>query len=232
MFPRWMAASFGNQHLLELTPGTRLGCWATTEPGHGSDQLDPSRQIFQPAGEYGRPDCVAALSADQVVINGRKADWISNGTIAEVCILYCAADTGRGPDPERGCVVIIPMDTPGVSRGAPLDKLGQRALNQGAVIFEDVVPRRSTSCASRNGNLTCGSLRHTPRRAAGQSAWPNWPARTSSTGRAARSRERTTHGRGSCAPWIRASNSAIRRSGTRCRWTSPSPRPRTGPPRC
>ncbi len=31
------------------------------------------------------------------------------------------------------------MDTPGVSRGAPLDKLGQRALNQGAVIFEDVV---------------------------------------------------------------------------------------------
>ena len=139
MFPRWMAASFGNQHLLELTPGTRLGCWATTEPGHGSDQLDPGRQIFQPAGEYGRPDCVAALSADQVVINGRKADWISNGTIAEVCILYCAADTGRGPDPERGCVVIVPMDTPGVSRGAPLDKLGQRALNQGAVIFEDVV---------------------------------------------------------------------------------------------
>ena len=97
MFPRWMAASFGNQHLLELTPGTRLGCWATTEPGHGSDQLDPGRQIFQPGGEYGRPDCVAALSADQVVINGRKADWISNGTIAEVCILYRAAAPAAGP---------------------------------------------------------------------------------------------------------------------------------------
>ena len=73
------------------------------------------------------------------MINGRKADWISNGTIAEVCILYCAADTGSGPDPQRGCVVIVPMDTPGVSRGTPLDKLGQRALNQGAVIFDNVV---------------------------------------------------------------------------------------------
>jgi inorganic pyrophosphatase len=82
---------------------------------------------------------VATLSEDRVVINGRKADWISNGTIAEVCILHCAADTGLGPDPERGCVVIVPMDAPGVSRGAPLDKLGQRALNQGAVIFDNVV---------------------------------------------------------------------------------------------
>src|SRR6266566_1536367 len=139
MFPRWMAAAFGNQHLLELTPGSKLGGWATTEPGHGSDQLDPGRQIFQPGGEYGQPDCVATLSQDRVVINGRKADWISNGTIAEVCILHCAADTGHGPDPERGCVVIVLMDAPGVSRGAPLDKLGQRALNQGAVIFDNVV---------------------------------------------------------------------------------------------
>src|SRR5256886_1141157 len=139
MFPRWMAAAFGNQHLLKLTPGSKLGCWATTGPGHGSDQLDPGRQIFHPGGEYGQPDCVATLSEDRVVINGRKADWISNGTIAEVCILHCAADTGHGPDPERGCVVIVPMDAPGVSRGAPLDKLGQRALNQGAVIFDNVV---------------------------------------------------------------------------------------------
>ena len=64
---------------------------------------------------------MATLSDDRVVINGRKADWISNGTIAEVCILYCAADTGRGPDPERGCVVIVPLDTPGVSQ--PIEKI-------------------------------------------------------------------------------------------------------------
>src|SRR6266700_2700009 len=139
MLPRLTAAKFGNQFLLDRTPESMIGCWGATEPEHGSDVLDANKQIFNPQGTYGRPDCVAKLYDDKVVINGRKSDWISNGTIAQVCILYCAADTGRGPDPERGCVVIVPMDTPGVSRGAPLDKLGQRALNQGAVIFDNVM---------------------------------------------------------------------------------------------
>src|SRR2546429_2680464 len=139
MLPRLTAAKFGNQFLLERTPESMIGCWGATEPEHGSDVLDFNKQIFNPQGTYGRPDCVAKLYDDKVVINGRKSDWISNGTIAQVCILYCAADTGDGPDPERGCVVIVPMDTPGVSRGTPLDKLGQRALNQGAVVFDNVV---------------------------------------------------------------------------------------------
>ena len=47
MFPRWMAASFGHQHLLELAPASKIRCWVTTEPGHGTDQLDPGRQIFR-----------------------------------------------------------------------------------------------------------------------------------------------------------------------------------------
>ena len=46
------------------------------------------------------------------------------------------------------------------------------------------------------------------------------------------SRGPTMPGRRSCGPSIRALNSPIRRCGTRCRWPSPSPRPRTGPPRC
>jgi acyl-CoA dehydrogenase len=32
----------------------------------------------------------------------------------------------------------VPLDTRGVSRGKPLNKIGQRALNQGAVIFDEV----------------------------------------------------------------------------------------------
>ena len=32
----------------------------------------------------------------------------------------------------------MPLDLDGVSRGAPLDKLGQRALNQGEIFFDDV----------------------------------------------------------------------------------------------
>src|SRR5436309_1403806 len=123
-------SAFRNQFLLERAPDSLIGCWGATEPEHGSEMLDFNKQIFNPQGIYGRPDCVAKLYDDKVVINGRKSDWISNGTIAQVCILYCAADTGNGPDPGQGCVVIVPLDAKGVSRGKPLDKMGQRALPQ------------------------------------------------------------------------------------------------------
>ncbi len=138
MLPRLTVAKFGNQFLLEHTPESLIGCWAATEPEHGTDVLDANRQIFDPRGVYGQPDCIATLHDDRVVINGRKADWISNGTIAGVCILQCAADTGGGPNLGQGCAVIVPLDAKGVRRGRPLDKIGQRALNQGAVIFDEV----------------------------------------------------------------------------------------------
>ena len=39
-------------------------------------------------------------------------------------------------------VAVVPLNLPGVSRGKPLDKLGQRALNQGEIFFENVrIPR-------------------------------------------------------------------------------------------
>ena len=36
-------------------------------------------------------------------------------------------------------LAIIPLDLPGITRGKPLDKMGQRPLNQGSIIFQDVV---------------------------------------------------------------------------------------------
>jgi alkylation response protein AidB-like acyl-CoA dehydrogenase len=138
LLPPYLAWMFGNEELVERFPDSMLGSWGITEPDHGSDSLDPNRQIFHAEGDYGRPNCVVRFHGDELVISGQKSAWVSNGTIAEVCILYAAADTGDGPDPERGCVVILPLDAPGVSRGKPLDKLGQRALNQGEIFFDDV----------------------------------------------------------------------------------------------
>ncbi|HTR17341.1 MAG TPA: acyl-CoA dehydrogenase family protein [Acetobacteraceae bacterium] len=138
MLASLMSAMLGSEFLRQLTPDAKLGCWGITEPDHGSDSLDANRMIFHPQGSYGRPNCVATLRGDEVIINGQKSAWVSNGTIAEVCILYCAADTGSGADTRRGCVVIVPMDAKGVSRGKPLDKLGQRALNQGEIYFDNV----------------------------------------------------------------------------------------------
>src|SRR6266853_1413476 len=130
--PYWPA----REKFVEL--GFGVDTLLSLEPDHGSDMLDASRMIFHAQGNYGRPNCIATLRGDEVTISGQKSAWVSNGVIADVCILYCAADTGSGPDPRRGCVVIVPMDAKGVSRGKPLDKIGQRALNQGEVFFDNV----------------------------------------------------------------------------------------------
>ncbi len=136
--PPLLALMFGKTYLLERYPADLIGCWAITEPDHGSDALDPSKQIFHAQGRYGRPNCVARIDGDKVIINGQKSAWVSNGPIADVCVLYAAADRGNGPDPEKGVVLIVPMNAPGISRGRSIDKLGQRALPQGELYFDNV----------------------------------------------------------------------------------------------
>ena len=136
--PPLLALMFGKQYLLQRYPADLIGCWAITEPDHGSDALDPSRQIFHPQGVYGRPNCIAKFDGDKVVINGQKSAWVSNGPIADVCVLYAAADRGNGPDPEKGVVLLVPMNARGVSRGRSIDKLGQRPLPQGELYFDNV----------------------------------------------------------------------------------------------
>lgn len=136
--PRYLSRLFGNDFLAELCADDKIGCWAITEPDHGSDTLDPERSAAHPLGTHGRPNCVATLTADKVVVNGQKSAWVSNGPIGQVCILYCAADSGAGADPDHGAVIVLPCDAKGVSKGRPLDKMGQRALPQGEIFFDNV----------------------------------------------------------------------------------------------
>jgi acyl-CoA dehydrogenase len=136
--PPLLALIFGKEYLLERFPVDLIGCWAITEPDHGSDALDPSKQIFHANGNYGRPNCVAKIEGNKVTLNGQKSAWVSNGPIADVCVLYSAADRGNGPDPEKGVVMLVPMNTKGITRGKFIDKLGQRPLPQGEIYFDNV----------------------------------------------------------------------------------------------
>lgn len=138
MLPLYMAAKFGNQFVLDNYSEQLIGCWGITEPDHGSDSLDTGKHLFHPEGSYGRPNCFAKVVDDQLVINGQKSAWVSNGCIADLCILYCAAETTDGYEPHRGYVVVVPTNLPGVTRGKPLEKLGQRSLPQGELYFDNV----------------------------------------------------------------------------------------------
>jgi len=123
------------------------GCWAITEPDHGSDWL-----LIDGEG-LADPACAgqvrAVLDGDEYVINGQKAAWVSNGTIASHATLFLTLDPSKGQ--EGGGIAVMPLDLPGVSRGKPLEKLGQRDLNQGEIFFDNVrIPKSMMICQDPN----------------------------------------------------------------------------------
>jgi alkylation response protein AidB-like acyl-CoA dehydrogenase len=136
-FARLFARMSGRPALIERFAGPDhrdIGCWAVTEPDHGSDTLAVTERSF--SDPELRANCVARREGEEWVIRGQKAAWVSNGTIATVAALFCTIDPSEGF--KGGGVCLVPLDLPGVSRGKPLDKLGQRALNQGEIYFDDV----------------------------------------------------------------------------------------------
>ncbi|MBL7174213.1 MAG: nitroreductase family protein [Desulfobacteraceae bacterium] len=119
---------------IEDKEGKMTGCWAITEPDHGSDWiLFEGEESANPAVA---PQVRAVLDGDEYVINGQKSSWVSNGTIANHAALWVTLDPNQAY--EAGGIACIPLDLPGISRGAPLNKLGQRDLNQGEIFFDNV----------------------------------------------------------------------------------------------
>jgi alkylation response protein AidB-like acyl-CoA dehydrogenase len=115
--------------------GKMIGCWGIIEPDHGGD--------WSLGGDDPKcgPSVRGVLKGDEYIVNGEKAAWVSNGTIATHCVLHVGLDPSRGMQGQG--IAIIPLDLPGISRGAPLNKMGQRALNQGSIVFQDArIPKQ------------------------------------------------------------------------------------------
>ncbi|SMD09875.1 Acyl-CoA dehydrogenase [Desulfocicer vacuolatum DSM 3385] len=141
-FPAYLASMVPDDEIVEniIKPfcdcrdGKIAGCWAITEPMHGSDTLLPNYPSFRnpdiPA------DCIATPDGDHYVINGQKAAWVSGAPYASHAALFCQIDPSMGH--AGGGIIIVPLDLPGVKRGAPLEKLGQRDDPQGELYFDNV----------------------------------------------------------------------------------------------
>ena len=145
-FPAFFATMVPNDKLAEeiITPfcenedASIIGCWAITEPEHGTDTLCPFTPSFEDPEISGQ--LTARLDGDAYIIEGQKSAWVSNGTIATHALAYLPIDPSMGM--AGGGICIVPLDLPGVRKGRPLDKMGQRALNQGEIFFDKVrVPR-------------------------------------------------------------------------------------------
>jgi len=140
-FPITFAAMSPEPELQQLvrdycgdTEGKIIGCWAITEPDHGSDWIMSTLPSFD--DPRCAPQVKAVLKGDEYIINGQKSAWVSNGTIATHAALHVSLDPSKGM--QGTGLAVVPLDLPGITRGKPLDKIGQRPLNQGEIFFEEV----------------------------------------------------------------------------------------------
>ena len=146
-FPLEMAKAVGNQELVALCTG-KIGCWMITHPDKGSDvSVYDIKRDWTPGAQGNKGNMLAKVGKDEIIINGQCSAWVSNGAVAQVALGYLSADYGTGyfaaDGRPHGVAVIIPLDLPGVSKGKPLEKLGQRSLPQGEIHFDNVrIPKR------------------------------------------------------------------------------------------
>jgi acyl-CoA dehydrogenase len=145
-FPAYLASMVPEDDIIEniIVPfcecrdGHISGCWAITEPMHGTDTLLPFFPSFQDPNIPA--DCVAKLDGDEYVITGQKAAWVSGAPYATHAALFCQVDESMGH--AGSGIFVIPLDLPGVKKGAPLEKMGQRDDPQGEIFFDNVrVPK-------------------------------------------------------------------------------------------
>jgi butyryl-CoA dehydrogenase len=108
--------------LTPLASGKLLGCFALSEPEAGSDAAAQRTTAEKQAdGSW--------------VINGTK-NWITNGPVADVCVLFTMNDKAAG---HKGITAfILPMKTKGVRTGTPDDKLGIRGSKSSQIFLDEV----------------------------------------------------------------------------------------------
>ncbi|MES2159585.1 MAG: acyl-CoA dehydrogenase family protein [Pseudomonadota bacterium] len=124
-------ARFGSDALCRefLAPaisGEMVGCVGVSEAHAGSDVAAIRTYARKDGGDY--------------IINGSKM-WITNSLQADwMCVLV---NTSDGPAHKNKTLVMVPMDTPGVSVGKKIRKIGMNASDTGLIYFDEVrVPQR------------------------------------------------------------------------------------------
>ncbi|MEU8069049.1 MULTISPECIES: acyl-CoA dehydrogenase family protein [unclassified Micromonospora] len=122
---RFGSPALRERYLPEIAAGTMIGAHAITEPAGGSDVTNMAT--------------TATAQDDHFVLRGSKA-FVSNGPIADLVVVY--ARTGRPGNPTAVTAFLVRRDSPGLSVGGPIGKMGLRTSPLSEVFLDDVrVPR-------------------------------------------------------------------------------------------
>jgi len=104
-----------------LCDGSLIGCLGLTEPGAGSDAL-------------GSMATTAVRDGDDYVVNGRKL-YITNGPVADLCLLYVKTDKSRGA--HGITALVVDMHAPGIRVAQKMIKMGFRGSQTAELAFDE-----------------------------------------------------------------------------------------------
>ena len=108
------------RYLVPLAQGEKIGAWGLTEAGAGSDAAATRT--------------TAVRDGDGWVLNGEKT-FTTHGSVGHVMVAMAATDRSAGA---KGIsAVIVERGNPGMRPGRKEDKLGMRASDTTAVVFEN-----------------------------------------------------------------------------------------------
>ncbi|OHB77731.1 MAG: acyl-CoA dehydrogenase [Planctomycetes bacterium RBG_16_59_8] len=127
------------KYLPSLTQGEKIGAYALTEAGAGSDAAAIKT--------------VAERQGNEWLLNGTK-HWITNGDIAGIFVVF--AITGKPDRPGMNVsAFIVERGTPGITVGKPDEKLGLHGMHSPEVHFENVrIPHENLLGGEGKGFLT------------------------------------------------------------------------------
>ncbi len=103
----------------------KIGSWALTEPGAGSDALGAMESTAIPDGN------------DHYILNGTKT-FITNAPIADIFVVYVKIDRGESIKARPVHSFILERGMKGFSTGEPFQKLGMRDSPTSEVFMENV----------------------------------------------------------------------------------------------
>jgi alkylation response protein AidB-like acyl-CoA dehydrogenase len=108
----------------ELLTLEKIGAWAITEPGSGSDA-------------FGSMKSTARRDGDEYVLNGSKT-FITNGPYADTIVFICKLDEGNPPEERKILSFVLDKGMPGLEQSKPLRKMGMHSSPTGELFLDDV----------------------------------------------------------------------------------------------
>jgi alkylation response protein AidB-like acyl-CoA dehydrogenase len=109
---------------LDLLTLDKIGAWAITEPGSGSDAFGPMKST-------------ARRDGDNYLLNGSKT-FITNGPYADTLVFICKLDEGNAPEDRKVLSFVLEKGMPGLEQSKPLRKMGMHSSPTGELFLDNV----------------------------------------------------------------------------------------------